>query len=151
MCLIFLLMHAKFEGNPITCLHFMAVFCKCAKRRERKKRRKWATFWRLIFQDQLARFTSDLVSVLSWYAGTCTVNLVLFGQETMELQMCVKSYFLLRVNILTLCAHAPSARHTTMCLDKRQFNFSLMQEHIALSWIYKINALFITILNRNIK
>ena len=31
MCLISLLMRAKFEGNPIMCLHLMAVFCKCAK------------------------------------------------------------------------------------------------------------------------
>ena len=40
MGLIFLLMHAKFEGNLITCLHFMAVFCKCAKRRKNKKNEK---------------------------------------------------------------------------------------------------------------
>jgi len=34
------LMRAKFEGNPITRLHFMAVFCKCTKRRKRKGRKK---------------------------------------------------------------------------------------------------------------
>ena len=31
---------------------------------------------------------------------------VLFEQEIMELQMCVKSYFVLCVNILMLCVHA---------------------------------------------
>ena len=39
---------------------------------------------------------------------------------TMELRMCVRSYFVLRVNISTLCMHAPfswAARHTTMCFD----------------------------------
>ena len=44
----------------------------------------------------------------------------LFGQESTELQMLIKSYFVLRVNILTLCTHAPfswAARHTTVCFD----------------------------------
>ena len=31
-------MCAKFEGNLITRVCFMAVFCKCAKRRERKRK-----------------------------------------------------------------------------------------------------------------
>ena len=30
-------MCAEFEGNPITRLHFMAVFCKCAKRKKIKE------------------------------------------------------------------------------------------------------------------
>jgi len=116
MCLISLLMRAKFDGNLITCLHFMTDFCKHAKRRKGKR----ATFWRLIFQEQLAQFTSDLTCVLSRYAGTCTVNLVLFGKETMELRTCVKPHFVFLVNILPLCAYAPfswAAWHTTMCLD----------------------------------
>jgi len=85
-------------------------FCKCAKR-SRKKRRKWATFWRLIFQEQLAQFTSDLVCVFSRYAGTCTAILLLFGQETTELRMCVKSYFVLRVNVV--CARPDFLGRTT--------------------------------------
>ena len=40
MCLIFLLLCVEFEGNLITCLCFMAVFCKCAKRREKKKKKE---------------------------------------------------------------------------------------------------------------
>ena len=117
MHLISLLMHAKFEGNPITCLRFMTFFCKCAKRRKRKK---ISNFWRLIFQGWLAWFTSNLVCVLSWYAGTCTVNLVLFGQETKELQAHVKSYSVLRAYIPTLCMHTTfywAVLHTTVRLD----------------------------------
>ena len=78
------------------------------------------TFWRLIFQERLAWFTLNLVCVLSQYAGTCTANLVLFGPETTELRTHVKLYFVLHVNMLTLCTHAPfswAAQHTTMCLD----------------------------------
>ena len=33
-------MCAKFEGNPMICLHFMAFFCKYAKRRKGAQRRK---------------------------------------------------------------------------------------------------------------
>ena len=39
----------------------------------------------IIIQEQLTQFTSDLLCVLSQYAGTCTANLVWFGQETTEL------------------------------------------------------------------
>ena len=102
---------------------FYGSFLQVCKKKK-IKRRKWATFWRPIFQELLTRFTSDLVCVLSWYAGTCTANLVLFGQETTELWTCVKSYFVLHVNILTLCAHTLfswAARHTNVCLDISQF------------------------------
>ena len=107
------------------CIACYGSFCKCAKRkkkREKKKPKKMSNFlWRLIFQEQLVRFTSDLVYVLSRYAGTCTANLVLFGQETTELRMRIKSHFVLRINIIMLCAHVPfswAAQHTTVCLDK---------------------------------
>jgi len=83
-------------------------FASVQKEKEKiNKWRKWATFCRLIFQEWLARFTSGLACVLSQYPGTCTVNLVLFRQETTELQMHVESYFFLRVNILTLCTRTP--------------------------------------------
>ena len=90
MSLISLLKCAKFEGNPIIRLHFMVFFCKCAKREEKerkkeKKKNEMSNFSRIIFQERLEQFTSDLVCVLSQYAGTCTTNLVLFGQEIMEL------------------------------------------------------------------
>ena len=69
------------------------------------------------------QFTSDLVCVLSQYASTCTANLVLFGLETTELQMRVKSHFVFHINIiLTFCVHAPfswAAQYTTVCLDDR--------------------------------
>ena len=129
MCIISLLMCAKFEGDPIMRLHVMAVSSRCAKKRRRKrKRRKWTAFWRLTFQEQLAQFTSNLVCVLFQYANTCTVNLVLFGQENTELHTCIKSYFVLHVNILTLCTHTPfswAARHTTVCLDDNYLSFEV--------------------------
>ena len=96
----------------------MAVFF--CKKKIKKKWRKWTICWGLIFQEWLALFISDLVSVLSWYAGTCTENLVLFGLEITQLQMGIKSYFALCVNILTLCTHTPfswAAWHTTICVD----------------------------------
>ena len=43
------------------------------------------------------------------YAGTCTANLVLFGLEITELQMGIKSYFVLRV----VRAHLVFLGHTT--------------------------------------
>ena len=66
------------------------------------------------------RFASDLVCVLSQNASTYRTNSVVFGQETMELQMHEKLYFGLHVNILTSCSHTPfswATRHTTVCLD----------------------------------
>ena len=82
--------------------------CKKKEKKEKKKRRKWVTFcnWRLIFQERLTWFALNLVCILSQYAGICTVNLVLFGLETTELWTHVKSYFVLRVQIFTLCAYA---------------------------------------------
>ena len=87
---------------------------------EKKKRKKTATFWRLIFQEKLVWFASDLVSVLP-ICRHLQVNLVLFSQETTELQTCIKSYFVLRVNIHSCCACTPHFfglhKHTTVCLD----------------------------------
>jgi len=117
MHLISFLMYVKFGGNPITHLHFMVVFCKYAKRKRRKK--TWV-FEGLLFQEHLVRFASDLVCVLSQNASTYRTNSVVFGQETMELQMHEKLYFGLHVNILTSCSHTPfswATRHTTVCLD----------------------------------
>ena len=37
MCLICLLMHAKFEGNPVTRLRFMAVFLQVCEKKKKKK------------------------------------------------------------------------------------------------------------------
>jgi len=48
--------------------------------------------------------------VLSQYAGTCPVNLVLFGHETTKLRTRIKSYFALCVNIR---ARAIFLGHTT--------------------------------------
>jgi len=52
-------MGAKFEDNAFK---FYGSFLKCAKRRKKKK---MSDFFRLISQKWLARFTSDLVCVLS--------------------------------------------------------------------------------------
>jgi len=74
---------------------------------KKKKTKKMTDFLKAYISGKLPRFTSDLVCVLSQYTNTHTANLVLFGQEIMELRMHVKSYFILCVNILTLCMHAP--------------------------------------------
>ena len=50
MWLISLLMRAKFEGNPITCLHFMQV---CEKKKKKKKKRDFLKAY-TVFQEQLA-------------------------------------------------------------------------------------------------
>jgi len=61
MHLISLLMHAKFEGNPITCLRFMAFF---ASVRKEEKERKLATFEGLYFRDGW----HDLLQI--WYVSS---------------------------------------------------------------------------------
>ena len=128
MCLVFLLMCAKFEGNLITRLHFIAVFCKCAKRKrkkgkEEKKNEKKERFfeglyfrngWRNLFQAYMPAPTQRIWS--------CLVKRP-------------RSYER-RVNILTLCVHAPFswvARHTTICLDINMYIYVCLHfcEYIA--------------------
>ena len=61
----------------------------CEKKKKKKKTKKINDFlkaYTCVFQEQLARFTSDLICVLSRYASACTANLLLFDQETTELQ-----------------------------------------------------------------
>ena len=113
MSLISLLMCAKFEGNLMLHLCFMAIFCQYAKKKKKEN------FWRLIFQEWLVQFTSNLVRSFPWYASTCTVNSVLLGLDITELQMGIKAYFVYHVNILTFFVDATFswvALHTTVCL-----------------------------------
>jgi len=85
----------------------VCVLWQWAKRRKRKKKwRKWVTFWRLIVQEWLVQFTSDLVCILSRYASACTANLVSFGQETTELQTRV-NHALFFMLICSHCARMP--------------------------------------------
>ena len=66
-----------------------------------------SNFLKAYISGMAGMITSGLVCVLSQYAGTCTVNLVLFRQETTELRMHVKSYFVLCFDILTLSTCTP--------------------------------------------
>ena len=99
-------MHAKFEGNPIMRMHFMAVFCKCTKRKRKKKKK---------MSDFLKAYVSGTVDAIYFRSGMCFLPICQhlhseFGLVwSRELQTCVKSYFVLHVNILTLCAHALAA------------------------------------------
>jgi len=94
---------------------FYGSFLQVCEKKKRKKERtkKMSDFLKVYISGWLTRYTSNLACV---YSGTCIENLVLFGQETMELWTHVKLYFFLCVNILTLCAHTPfswATRHTT--------------------------------------
>ena len=114
MCLISLLMHARFEGNLIVHLRFMAVFFanvwqedkkeEFNKKTKNKKIKKTSDF--LKAYEWLAWFTSGMVCALSWYSSTCTENLDLFGQDTMELQTCV-NHTLFFVLIYSRCKRMP--------------------------------------------
>jgi len=117
MHLISLLMCATFEDNPITTFCFMAVFASVWKKKKKKKT-----------SDFSKAYISGITGTICFRSGMCSLpicwhlhrNLVLFGQETTELRTCVKSYFVPRGNIITLCTHAPfswATRHTTVCLD----------------------------------
>ena len=57
-------------------MHLWQVFCKCAKRRGKNKENE--QIWRLISQEWLVRFTSNLVHSL---LSTSTANLILSGQD----------------------------------------------------------------------
>ena len=65
MCLISLSMHAKFEGNLITRLHFMAVFCKCVKRRKENKIKKMSDF--------LKAYISGMADMIYFKSGMCSL------------------------------------------------------------------------------
>ena len=60
-------MCAKFEGNPITCLSFMAVFCKCAKRKGRKKTKKMSNF--------LKAYISGMADAIYFRSGMCSLSI----------------------------------------------------------------------------
>ena len=109
---------------PSLCIKFAFYSCffKCAKEENTKKKIK-GTFWRLISQEWLAQLnsTSDLVCVLSWYASTCTVNLVWFQREITEKWMRIKSYFVLHVNN----AHVVHVRTFSWCPDTLPCIFTL--------------------------
>ena len=99
------------------CILCMEVFCKCAKLK--KKLKKMSKFLKAQISGMAG---TDLVCVCYQYATTCKVNLVL------ELQTGVKLYFVLRVNILMLCAHAPfswTAWYITMCLENNSYLYYL--------------------------
>jgi len=102
------------------CILWQFFLQVCKKKKRKKKLRSLWRFIRISGAPSAICFRTSILYVLSQYAGTCTTNLVVFGQDTMELQTCEKSYFVIRVNILTLCTHVPFSwvtRHTTACLD----------------------------------
>jgi len=99
-------MCAKFEGNAITCLCFIAVFFKCAN--GRKKGRKNPKENEQLFEGLYLRNSwHDLLQI--WYVFSPDMPalaqqlLVLFDKENTELRTRVKLCYVLCVNILTLC------------------------------------------------
>ena len=76
-------------------------------RKEEKKERKSKKM-----RNFLKDYISGMAAVIYFRSSMCSLSICRhlhrkFGLETMELRTSVKSYFVLHVNILTLCAHAP--------------------------------------------
>ena len=107
MHLISLLMCAKFEGNPITCLHFMALFSKCAGRKIRKSE-ELSVFLKkkaLSQKSSVICFRSNLCSFLTWQHLYSKFSLV----QTRD-HRATNGYFVFHINILMLCMHALKVR-----------------------------------------
>ena len=94
--------------------------------KEGKNLKKMSNFWRLKngWHNSL-HLGSGKFSLL--IAGTCTVNLVLFGQEITEVWTCIKSYIVLHFNILVLHAHAPLRFLGHLFLRVRYFPIRLLR------------------------
>ena len=63
------MIRAKFEGNPIMCLRVMEVFCKCAKRkkREKKKPKKMSNF--------LKAYISGTAGAIYFRSSMCSLSI----------------------------------------------------------------------------
>ena len=113
MCLIFLLLCTKIESNLNTGSCFMTVFSQTWIK---NKNKEVSNFLKACISGMASKLTSDLVCVISQYAGTCTTNLVLLRLEIMEPLMLKKLHFVLCINVIRLCEHALfcwATRHMT--------------------------------------
>ena len=91
----------QFEGNVITCLHFMAVFWQVCEKKKNTK--KWVTFWRQIWHGTIY-FRSGMCSLLICQHLHSELGLVQTRyHKAMNTQKIVLCFFW--VNILTLCTH----------------------------------------------
>ena len=63
MCLISLLKHVKFEGNLITCLHFMAVFLQVCKKQKKAKK----------MSNLLKAYISGTADAIYFRSGMCSL------------------------------------------------------------------------------
>jgi len=111
------LIYAKFEGNPITSLHFI-VFCRCVKRkrkirRKRSKKEKMSKF----LKAQMAGVISGMFSPL-----ICRHLHSKFGVVRTRDHGATNMHKIILCSSCMLCTHAPfswAARYTTFSIDSQ--------------------------------
>ena len=67
MCLISLLIHAKFEGNRITHFYFIAVFLQVCKKKEKGKKRKMKKM-----SNFLKAYILGMAGMIYFKSGMCS-------------------------------------------------------------------------------
>ena len=97
----------------------------CEKKKKTKK-----------MSDFLKAYISGTAGAIYFTSGMCSLPIcwhlhskfgLVWSRDHGATNLCIKTYFVLHVNILTLCTHAPfswAAQHTTVCLDYTKFIFS---------------------------
>ena len=107
-------MCAKFSGNPISRLCFMAVSEKKKKEEKMKK-----------MSDFLKAYISGMAGAIYFRSGMYSLPIcqclhsefgLVWSRDHRTTNTC-KSCFVLHVNMLTLCAHAPFSWAAQVCLD----------------------------------
>ena len=72
-------MHAKFQGDQSTRLHFIAIFASVREHEEEKNEEKTLKLWRLVSRKWLERLPSNLECKLPWLVGKSVAKLVPIG------------------------------------------------------------------------
>ena len=64
-------MHAEFEGNPITRLHFMAVFLQVCEKKQKKKKKKKNKLKKM--NNFLKAYISGTAGAIYFRSGMCSL------------------------------------------------------------------------------
>ena len=101
MCLYTPLLCAKFQGNQIMRLHFMAIFVSAKRGRKKRKKKKLSQFLKSHISGTLEAICLTLKCGVLKLVGMFTAKIILFHQGSTELWRCDNCVFFLPVNILT--------------------------------------------------